>query len=172
MSLIVEDGTGKTDSESYISVVDANTYHTSHGCPASWVGARDDAKEVALRIATQYIDSYYGALWLGIRFSAGQALDWPRAGVTTRDGYHLDSAIMPAALKQATCIAALKELESSGSLLPDVADTGSILSTDVSVGSISEKVTYAGGKTGLKKFTLLASILRGLMYPHGFVERG
>lgn len=172
MSLIVEDGTGKTDSESYISVVDANTYHISHGCPDAWTRARDDTKEIALRVASQYIDAYYGPLWVGIRANSTQALDWPRSGAATRDGYSIDSSVIPLALKQANCIAALKEVESAGSLAPDIADTGSILSTDVTVGSISEKIVYAGGKTGLKKFTLLSNILRGLVYPHGRVERG
>ena len=50
MALIVEDGSGKLDSESYISVADCTTYCTAHGLTA-WTGT-DAAKETALRNAT------------------------------------------------------------------------------------------------------------------------
>ena len=39
MALTHEDGTGKADAESYLSVTDADTYHTAHGDPAAWSGA-------------------------------------------------------------------------------------------------------------------------------------
>jgi len=172
MALVVEDGTGKTASESYISVASANTYHDAHGCPAAWKEARDNEKEIALRIATQYLDSFYHGSWIGLKASELQALAWPRIAAYTVDGYLISGTVIPVALKNAVAVAALKELESSGSLSPDISDIGLIESTEIEVGSVREKIVYSGGKTGLKKFTLLHSFLRGIVQPVGFVERG
>ena len=66
MALIVEDGTGVSGAESYISVVDADDYHTNHG-NTSWGSADTTAKEIALRKASEYLDGKYGKRWLGIR---------------------------------------------------------------------------------------------------------
>ena len=49
MSLIVEDGTGKSTSESYISVADASTYFAARAV-TSWAALATDAlREAALR---------------------------------------------------------------------------------------------------------------------------
>lgn len=78
MSLIVEDGTGLSSADSYVAVTDANSYHTAMGNSA-WTGA-DTLKEVALRRATQYIDSQYR--FRGERLLLTQSLEFPRVGVT------------------------------------------------------------------------------------------
>ena len=78
MSLIVEDGTGKENSESFISAADAGTYHTARG-NAAWASlSSDTVREQCLRRATDYIGQVYRSRWSGARVSATQALDWPR----------------------------------------------------------------------------------------------
>lgn len=84
MALIVEDGTVVAGAESYISVADANTYHTDRGNTA-WTGS-DAVKEAALRKATEYMVQVYRLRWKGYRVSGTQALDWPRSMVE-RDDY-------------------------------------------------------------------------------------
>lgn len=54
MALIVEDGTGLADAESYLSVADADTYHADRNNEA-WQDYSTAEKEAALRKATQYI---------------------------------------------------------------------------------------------------------------------
>ena len=51
MALVHEDGTGKTDAESYCSVTFADARHTAFG-NSTWTGA-DAVKEAALRKAIQ-----------------------------------------------------------------------------------------------------------------------
>ena len=51
MSLVVEDGTGKADAESYISVADADTYHSNRG-NTDWAALTTTEKEQLLRGAT------------------------------------------------------------------------------------------------------------------------
>ena len=44
--------------DSYVSLVDADAYHAAYG-HAEWVGKSADARETALRSATQYVDARY-----------------------------------------------------------------------------------------------------------------
>lgn len=115
MALIVEDGTIVTDAESYITVDDADAYHTARG-NAAWTGA-DAAKEALLRKATDYMGQVYGLRWKGDRVSASQVLDWPRDGVEAF-GFDVDSDAVPDAVVQACAELALRALR--GALTPDV----------------------------------------------------
>lgn len=58
MSIVVEDGTGLSNAETYVSVANASTYHANFG-NAAWAAATTAAQESALRMAAQYIDSHY-----------------------------------------------------------------------------------------------------------------
>ena len=80
MSLIVENGTGKSDAESYVSVTDADTYHSNRS-NTTWAALSTAAKESALRKATDYMVGNYRLKWKGRRVLSTQSLDWPRAGV-------------------------------------------------------------------------------------------
>lgn len=85
MSLIVEDGTGKADAESFISVADATTYLTSRG-NTTWAALASDAiREQCLRRATDYMEQAYRNRWAGYRVSSTQSLSWPRAWVPMED---------------------------------------------------------------------------------------
>lgn len=108
MALVVEDGTGLSTAESYISVSDADARHTALGNTA-WTGA-DSVKEAALRRATQYMEQAYRLRWLGMRVKADQALSWPRVIMEAVDGWWLDSDIVPADVANACADLALKAL--------------------------------------------------------------
>lgn len=76
MALVVEDGTGLSTADAYVSLADCATYHVKMG--NTWTGT-DTAKESAIRKATQYIDTRY--LFRGVPVNADQALAFPREGV-------------------------------------------------------------------------------------------
>lgn len=84
MSLIVEDGTGKPDSESYCSVAFADTYWTNRA-DTVWTALTTAQKEAALRKATTFMIQLYRMRWKGRRVLITQALDWPRVGVVLED---------------------------------------------------------------------------------------
>ena len=67
MSLIVEDGTGKSNAESYISVADADTYHSNRD-NTDWAALTTAEKERLLRIATDYMVAVYRLRWDGYRY--------------------------------------------------------------------------------------------------------
>lgn len=84
MALIVEDGSSLEDADSYISVSDADAYHSKRGATL-WSALTVDEKEQALRRATEYMVGEYRDRWLGRRAKAVQGLDWPRVGVIIPD---------------------------------------------------------------------------------------
>jgi len=117
MTLIVEDGSGKSDSESYISVADASNYHTVRGNTA-WAALTTDAlREAALRRATDYMRQAYRSRWQGYKVNEDQALDWPRYDVEV-EGYAIDSDIVPTEIKNACAELALRA--SAADLNPDL----------------------------------------------------
>lgn len=120
MTLTVEDGTGKADAESYISVADASTYHANRG-NTTWATMSTTEMEQALRRATDYLGQAYRNRWAGYRTVSTQALDWPRWGVLRDDGfinsYYADNAV-PTEVKNACAEMAWKA--ASGELAPDI----------------------------------------------------
>lgn len=170
MALVVEDGSGKTNADSYLSVADADTYHTNHSGSADWSGATTAVKEKALRLATQYLDVRYNGLWKGVRSNDAQALDFPRANVEDADGYYYESDEIPQRLKDATAELALRVVEGD-TLLDDVSKPGTIKSQGVSVGPISKSIEYTGGYNQVKKYPLIDGLVKPLI-SIGVLERG
>jgi hypothetical protein len=115
MALIVETGAGAANSESYISVANADARQTALGNTA-WTGDTA-AKESALRNATIYMTGAYRSRWTGYRITASQALDWPRVGVCA-DYWSVASDIVPTEVANACADLAVKAL--TGELAPDL----------------------------------------------------
>lgn len=171
MALVVEDGTGKADAESYGSVADADTYHAKFG-NLGWADFTTEEKESSLRRATQYIDATYGRRYPGYQLNQTQALLWPRIWnsyqATPSGGVYIPLPISPALPPQvvtATYEAALRA--ASAELLAD--EDAPVASQ--SVGPIS--VTYFQGQSRRKTYPLIDRIISqvlggGMM---GTVER-
>lgn len=131
MALVIEDGSGKSDAESFISVEDADTYFSNRG-NATWAALNTAQKEQNLRKATDYIGQTYRQRWKGVRVTSEQALDWPRAyvvrddidyvsgaGYVLIDGfYYYPSDEVPQAVK--TACAELAYRASAAELAPDL----------------------------------------------------
>ena len=83
MTLIIEDGTGKPDAESYASAEDLAMYAVKFGVT---IPADVPAQEALLRRAALAMD---GMTWKGRKTNSEQALSWPRRGV------ELDCEIKP-----------------------------------------------------------------------------
>lgn len=119
----MEDGTGLPNADSYASIAAADAYLDKYGY-TSWSSLDDEAKAVALRRGTQYVDLTYGSKWRGERLKGReQALDWPRTGVVDCDGVDVPSNAVPQEVVYATMEAALRESQNPGVLLPSVAAT-------------------------------------------------
>jgi len=117
MALIVEDGTGKPDANSYAAVADADAYFLARK-NAAWIGT-NDAKEAALIQASDYIEARYWGRFVGAQKTATQALSWPRTGAGDYD----DDEI-PAALKNACIEYAVRALTAPLAPDPVVSESG------------------------------------------------
>lgn len=124
-TLIVEDGTAKTDADSYISLLDANIYHSRRG-NAAWALLGNADKEAALVKATDYMVQVYRWRWAGNRKTSAQSLDWPRQMVPDMDapgiggaaGGYIADTIVPLPVQRACADLALRA--AAGDLAPDV----------------------------------------------------
>lgn len=170
MALVVEDGTGKDDADSYISVADADTYNTAHNADTVWDAADTSAKEKALRLATQYLDDNYAGRWFGSRSNADQALSWPRAGITDIDGYAIENDEMPQKLLDACTEAAIRSANGT-SLMPDIDEPGTIKKERDKVDVIETEVEYVGGKSQIALFRIIDELLTGLYSSGGQLWR-
>lgn len=161
MALITETGAGVEGAESYASVADANAYFSARN-NAVWDAADStDAKEPALRKATQYLDAAYR--FRGDRTHYGQALCWPRASVVI-DGIYLDQSAIPQRIKDACCELALRAL--SADLFSDVAAQHV---TDVAVGPIKRSMS-APSNAGQVRYAVVDSLIRPLVRGGGSFE--
>lgn len=99
MTITVEDGTGLTGADAYISVANADTYFSAIG-DTTWSTASTTAKEQAIVQATRYMEKRFGNKWKGIIASSTQALGWPRDYVYDERGTELNDQV-PTAIANA-----------------------------------------------------------------------
>ncbi len=156
MALIVETGSGASNSEAYISVVDCDAYLEARGM-TTWATMSADEKEHAIRRAADFMGQAYRARWKGSRVNLTQALDWPRSDVPRSDGLtaYYDSTVIPAEVVRANAELAFRA--AAGELAPDLGQTVA----SESVGSIS--VTYAAGSMATKRYPAMEALLRPLL---------
>jgi len=118
MALIVEDGTGLADAESYNSLEEIAEYATNHGLTFAISPA--EAAEAAARRATTWLDGTYRGRYSGTRLNGrDQALQWPREDATDAEDEDIATDEVPAEIKAAHAEAAIRELASPGALNPD-----------------------------------------------------
>ena len=157
MTIIVEDGTAKVDAETYISVVDADTYHANRGNTV-WTALSTAVKEQLLRKAADYIEQAYRSRWKGIRTTSTQALDWPRQNVSIEDvalRSVLPSNMVPSQVMRAC--AELAYRANAGELAPDIEPRV----TSEQVGPIS--VSYDTDLTAYVTYRAVDNMLRMLL---------
>jgi hypothetical protein len=179
MALVVEDGTGKTDADSYISRADADTYvakyiKSDNAGRVAWEASTDDEKDDALRQAAQYLDQTYQTKWQGVRTHTDQALDWPRTGVVDCDDETIDSDAIPVDLKNAQA-----EMATRGTVEELFADVdspvGDIKRRKEKVGPLEVDTEYVGGAVQQKQYTKPNQMLRCFLRRFGagrMAERG
>ena len=173
MSLVVEDGTGLANAESYSSVAEADAYHTAHDTGATWlnVSTTTSDKEAALRRATQYIEARWRRLWSGRRANQSQALAWPRLEVYDADEYAVESATVPQQVKDACSILAAAALDDGDLLATLDAGSGNKSESTIKVGPIQITDTFAGSSSQQKTYSLAEQLIEEFLGVAGEFER-
>lgn len=101
MALVIEDGTGKANADSYASAAELTSYALAFGADAP----TDTAQlEALLRRSALQMEPMN---WQGSKATATQALAWPRKDVEL-DGESLPLSAIPARLKQGQMALALE----------------------------------------------------------------
>lgn len=158
MALVVEDGTGLSTAEAYISIADAETYFNARNSGVTFLASGASAQEEALRNATEYMDSTYR--WTADPYGTTQALRWPRYPVYI-DGLFREYLDIPVAVTRA-CAELAEIFLLEGSLYKQVVDSpGAIKSKKIKVGPIATSTEYVSGSSqSAKKYPQVKSILR------------
>ncbi len=147
--MTVEDGSGRVDADSYVSVERADAYHLTRG-NGIWVAASVANRTAALVRACDYLERGYGRLWQGARTMLEQRLSFPRFGIG-----NLRSTEIPSWMIEAQCEAALLELRRPGCLSESWSEGGSLAGERE--GEISK--SYRPGIETLRKFPAIYGIL-------------
>lgn len=132
--MAIDATSGGTDSDSFVTVEDADLYHNTRLHNSEWTSASTANKEAALKWATRILNDLQ---WLGRIADDAQALRWPRSNVYNRDGILLDDTTIPTFLEQATAEMAWRLIIEDNTVQSDLTGFRS-LSLD-GVGSITMK---------------------------------
>lgn len=101
MAIIVEDGTGLSNSNSYATIAESNTFLALNvNAGAYWEDLDEDIKTQVLIMATAYLDQL--VYWYGQKTVPASALRWPRENVKDLDGILIGENVIPQNLKRAT----------------------------------------------------------------------
>jgi len=101
MAIPVIDATvGGENSNSYLTVAEAEDIMDANLYATSWDSATADQKTVSLVMSTRILDEQIN--WYGFIKDDDQALRWPRRNVKTLDGVWVDDDIIPKFIKDAT----------------------------------------------------------------------
>jgi len=167
-TFVVEDGTGKADANSYMSVADADQYHENNGTKTAWDAVTD--KEQALRDGTKFLEVSWKGRWIGQRTVKTQALSWPRANAEDQDGFVIDSNEIPQDLQDALAEAALDS--ASTDLTADLtAPVGTIKRQRNTVGPLTQDTEYLGGAQNETFRTAIVGKIRNLIVDTDVLER-
>lgn len=164
MALIVEDGTGIANAESYLPVADIETYAVARGLVFSATASVPLAEAAARRAAT-WLDAAYRDRLPGSRVKGrAQGLEWPRKDALDGYGEALPDDEIPREWLAAFCEAAVRELSKPGVLSPDVVKGRIKKSVSVS-GAVSVTYVDDGDIVGSQRpiLTLVDDILSGLL---------
>ena len=153
--MIVENGNGLPNADSYVSVEFADSYFSARGVSA-WASLTTEQKEQALIRGTDFIDNVFQ--WCGKKATAEQSLRFPRVNLKDYEGNAIEG--IPNCLKQAVCDVAI--VASNGTELFEVSEhNGDVLSETIT----SLSFTYSKTERSTTTKTLYDSVntkLRGL----------
>lgn len=155
MALIIEDGSIVSGANSYATVSGANAYFTALGDTRWTTGRTDTQREQAILKGMKYIE---GLNWKGTTVSGTQPLQFPRTGLTDRDGRDVDEDTVPNVVIKALYEASVRAI-SGEDLLPDLPRGGRVSAEQV--GSISR--AYSTTAPAGTVFTSIKVLLRGML---------
>jgi hypothetical protein len=162
MAFVLEDGTGLTNSNAYISLVEYRAYWLDRGVDEGDVD--DDELRAAIVKATMYVDTAFK--FRGQIKSSTQALQFPRAYLYDELGLAIEG--LPTRLKNGVAEYAKRARTVDLWNVPEVDTTGLVTSKREKVGPIETEFQYqAGSVQTFKPYPQADAWLRGLILQGG-----
>lgn len=152
--MIVEDGTGRVDANSYVDIAYADDYFSTRGY-TKWEDCTTAQKEMYLVKATDYIN--FAFKYHGVKATETQALNFPRKKLIDRDGYEVKG--IPSCLKMAVC-ECVQVLVSGTDLFQTESSNGAV--TSEKIGDLSFTYDVAQKIKDSSLYQSINSRLRGL----------
>ena len=112
ITLVVENGTGLPDANSYCDLDYAVEYCTMKGY-TDWLKLSENEQKIFIIRGTEFVDNFY--TWKGIRHRQSQSMAFPRDDIYDDDRYPVDG--IPDKLKKACIEAAFLNASSSANTL-------------------------------------------------------
>lgn len=166
VQLVVEDGSGKIDSNSLATAVEFATYmwRIPSSYQAAFIAADPYLREQALIWATHLLEVTIIWPYGSYRKYQTQALAFPRLNLVDQDGFLVGESSVPSLVKDATCQLAFELLKSDLSVEPARGLSG------ITVGpiSLSFDVTHPSNST----VRVIPRIVWTMLSPYGAVLRG
>lgn len=161
MTLIVEDGSGVANANTYADLATVTAYHAARG-NSGWLASSEDAEPAILR-AMDYVESLP---WKGQKTAYANPLQWPRLNVVDRSGYTVPGDAVPQGVILALCAAALVELVTPGALAPALERGGMVKREKVDV----IETEYMDGAPSSTTYPAIMAPLKGLVGAGNVVE--
>lgn len=163
MSIVVEDGTGLANSNSYVDVAGLRDFAALRGVT---LPVADSDCEILLIKAMDYIELKN---FIGKKNSDEQALSWPRKCAVTSQGLEFATDEIPENLKRAECQLAIeamtKELQPSGAK----GEKGPVMSESV-YGAVSRTYAQPSSATAAAPYLpFVTALLRPLLLNNGVI---
>jgi hypothetical protein len=158
VAFIVEDGSGLTEANSYVSVAWADSYFASSMDRDDWDFLDLEDKQAALIQATSIIDDFWEFNGVVLRYT--QALQLPRYGMPDRSGRSLiRSNEIPMAARQATAELALFLRRQRDSGVTEVASASDGDVSKVEIGPIAVTMAASSSSSGSSSSVTTAPLL-------------
>ena len=154
--LIIEDGTGKPDAQSYVDVAGFRAFAAARGIPVPSDDTEGNAKvEQSLIAAIDYLETM--VCFQGRKTKAEQALSWPRKGVYIDDELYPDNVI-PADIKTAQMRLTVESINGID-LMPTISGNAADFVVKEKVGPIETEYADPTKFSGRATFTAVDALL-------------
>lgn len=161
MALVLEDGTGLSNSNAYTDNAGADVYHADRPNAAAWALLTN--QDELLVAATDFLKDESLFPWRGTKKTHVQALAWPRTGAQERHGPAIPDNEVPARVANAT--AELAFILSTTTLHPVITrSSGDVRKERVDV----IETEYFSSKfrtNNPEDYTAIVTSVMGLLYP-------
>ena len=169
-TIIVEDGTGLSNANSYVSVADADTYLGDRGYTV-WTDSTEEDLQISLIRATDYVDQN---VFKSVALTEGQARQFPRYDLVDRTGEQVGSTV-PVEIVNATCEYALAVIGDGDGLVelnptPTQSTSRSLTYTREKAGEVEREYHYDAGEGVRTK--VLYPRADGILSTSGFLLSG